>query len=203
MRRLLALLLTFSMGCASMDKCLAILKDCPPDRWHHNNGSCVCLPVPLPTPEASPSVPPTPSPSPLPSPSPQEPLPPSPSPVPPHPACGAMPECGGPETPPGSGIWGCCREGQPSRYKQVVQQAVDDVLREHGWIPSVPLTNPGLFIALVMEKVDNAGYCVTHGGPSDEIGVKLDNSYSEQFDIVNRNGTAQVHHAASCTPARF
>lgn len=48
------------------------------------------------------------------------------------------------------------------------------------------------------------GYCATRGGPSDEIGIKLNNSKSEQYDILLSSGFIRHYgFAVSCSPARF
>jgi hypothetical protein len=143
---------------------------------------------------------PTPTPTPVPTPTPGFGL-----------GCGlsAMPECGGPEGPPG--VYGCCRRESittqgAGRFTDIINQAID-ILQEQ---------RPDLFrgrrvldqdaymkgVARVLEERFNV--CAKVGGPADEIGVKTDNQSSEQYDILL--GNLDIRPAAyqvTCRPARF
>lgn len=196
----IVVLALFTFSCATLgdrlDECLKLMQTCEVDSSH---GHCICKPVsPAPTPPPSPSPVPTPEPTPSPTPTP------TPSPTP-TPACQlpSMPECGGPENPPGSGHWGCCWEGRPSTFQEAVQQSVDYVLLSQGWDPSRPLPDPDLYMSLVVKSLESKGYCAVRGGPEDEVGVKLNNSTSEQFDILTGAGLPWVNHTVACIPARF
>jgi hypothetical protein len=120
-----------------------------------------------------------------------------------------MPECGGPEGPPG--VYGCCRNeagGEPGRgqFQNQVDQSIDILMGEQ----------PGIFRG--EEVLDRIAYvngvarileqrfrlCAKPGTPGDEVGVKTANNYSEQYDIYLSN--ARVRRGgfvASCRPARF
>ena len=126
-------------------------------------------------------------------------------------ACGlpAMPECGGPEGPPG--VYGCCRNeagGRPDRgeFSLRVDEAITILMGER----------PDLFdgqrvrdrvayvngVARVMEQ--RFRVCCKAGVPGDEIGCKNTNSYSEQYDIYLSNERVRFGgFVASCRPARF
>ncbi len=153
-------------------------------------------PVPSATPPGSAS----PSPSPAPSASP------TPAPTPSTQSCrlSSMPECGGPEGPPG--VYGCCREESSSLFQGQVDAAIDIVRREQpGLVVGDLVPNEGAFVAAVARTLTQRfGLCATPGGPADEVGVKSNNNFSEQFDIVFGSGTVRTGgYTVTCRPARF
>lgn len=124
-------------------------------------------------------------------------------------ACGAsaMPECGRDEGP--TGVWGCCtrdRSTANGQWDAEIWDAINILQREQ----------PDLFngnnirdrerylreVARIAEQ--KYGLCVKPGGPGDEVGVKVGNSYSEQYDIYESNGRVRYPgYQVTCTPARF
>lgn len=122
-------------------------------------------------------------------------------------ACGAsrMPECGRDEGPPG--VWGCCRkEGQTGQWDAELWDAINILQREQ---PDLFRGNNILdrvkFISEVARITEQKyGLCVIPGGPGDEVGVKVNNSYSEQYDIYESSGRIRYPgYAVTCRPARF
>lgn len=166
-----------------------------------------CVPGPSPTPTSPPEPSPTPSATPTPTPSPT--TAPTASPVPTAPptsaACNAMPECGGLEGPPG--VWGCCSEHRPSRYHAEVEATVESVKTFPGMMhEDGRVVDEDRFMAAVIDVLRMHGYCATRGGPEDEVGVKLGNDWSEQFDLLVGKTVPRVpasYHTVSCIPARF
>lgn len=200
MKRLLAVLV---LGFLSLGVAKCRLPELPP------------LPPPSPSPSAEPIPAPTPTLSPIPEPTPiPEPSPsatPLPSPTP-WPACAIRPDCGGPEGP--EGVWGCCSEHEGARYGGDVEKAVRKVMEMDGMLqPSGQVVDEKLFRDAVMLELRMLGYCVSASGGdgTDEIGVKLTDSYSEQYDILvgpwprgtPGNRLPAWGHTVSCKPARF
>jgi hypothetical protein len=116
----------------------------------------------------------------------------------------SMPECGGPEGPPG--VYGCCREESSSLLQGQVDAAIDLVRREQpALVVGDRVPNEDAFVAAVARMLEQRfGLCATPGGPADEVGVKNNNNFSEQYDIVFGNGTVRTGgYAVTCRPARF
>jgi hypothetical protein len=158
---------------------------------------------------AQPQTPGPSQPSPSASPAPASPAPSNPTPAP-SPTTGAscrlppMPECGGPEGPPG--VWGCCQTVESGQFAGQVDAAIEQLRLER---PDLFLGNRVLDdnayvqgVARVLEQ--RFGLCARQGGPSDEIGVKSSNNYNEQYDILFSNGTVRMQGiVVACRPARF
>lgn len=47
------------------------------------------------------------------------------------------------------------------------------------------------------------GVCATAGGPDDEIGIKLSDTVSEQYDVVTGWHQTWANRTVVCSPARF
>jgi hypothetical protein len=116
----------------------------------------------------------------------------------------AMPECGGPEGPPG--VYGCCQRTEAGQFAGQVDAAIDQlraqrpdlfngnrVLDETAYVQGV---------ARLLEQ--RFGLCARQGEPDDEVAVKANNSYNEQYDILFSNGTVRMQGiVVACRPARF
>ena len=114
-------------------------------------------------------------------------------------------ECGAAEGP--AGVYGCCTDGgSGGRWDAEIWDSINRLQREQ----------PRLFdgdrvldreayqlgVATIMER--EYGVCAIPGGPGDEIGVKIGNDSSEQYDIYQSN--ARIRYPAymvTCAPARF
>ena len=150
---------------------------------------------PQPSPSSSPSATPSTAPSPSPTTS-----------APGGATCRlpSMPDCGGPEGPPG--VYGCCQSVDAGQFAGQVDAAIERlrverpdlfsgnrVLDENAYVQGV---------ARVLEQ--RFGLCARQGGPSDEVGVKSNNSYNEQYDILFSNGTVRTQGiVVACRPSRF
>jgi hypothetical protein len=153
--------------------------------------------TPTPVVVATPTPTPTPSPTPRPTPTPGTGL-----------ACGlaALPDCGGPEGP--AGIYGCCRNqvGNRGDFQNQVDQSIDilmgeqpSIFRGEEVLDRIAYVNG---VARILEQ--RFGVCAKPGVPGDEVGVKTEQNYSEQYDIYLSN--ARVRRGgfvASCRPSRF
>ena len=123
-----------------------------------------------------------------------------------------MPECGAPEGPPGT--YGCCvTTSDTGEWYSVVMAAQDELVRtrpdlvrctDHCRLtPGLePRTYTEALAALLTERY---GVCATSGAPEDEVGVKNDNGWSEQFDVVCCGSEQRVwaNKTVICKPARF
>ncbi len=128
-------------------------------------------------------------------------------------ACGAssMPECGATGGSPGGdppGVYGCCtKEGTANgSWDAEVWDAINIVQREQ---PSLFNNQQVLDRVKYLEEVAKAvekkyGLCVKPGFPGDEVGVKTQNGFSEQYDIYESNGRVRYPgYQVTCRPARF
>lgn len=205
-------------GCATLGLIASTI--CAPG-YHFDGDTCVpnVEPVPSPSPvvSASPANPPVIEPTPTPAPTPFPPPTPHPIPEPaPTPVPGLscalppMPECGGPES--SSGVWGCCSKHKPSHYQSDVRDVVAEVISWPGMVEdSGQVANEDAFMDALLSKFRLLGYCAVRGGPDDEIGLKRENGWSEQFDVLvgpwpagtPGNRIPAAYHTVSCVPARF
>jgi hypothetical protein len=115
-----------------------------------------------------------------------------------------MPECGGPEGPPG--VWGCCQAASAAQFGGQVDAAIQQLQLEQPFLFAgnrvLDDTAYVQGVARVLEQ--RFGLCARQGGPSDEVAVKSTNNYNEQFDILFANGTVRFQGiVAACSPARF
>jgi len=114
-----------------------------------------------------------------------------------------MPECGGPEGP--KGVWGCCTEHATPTLEHVVIRAIDQIQAEQpGLFSGNRVLNETAYMQGVVRILQSYGYCATHGGPEDEVGIKTNNSFSEQYDILLSSGhIRRSGFAVTCRAARF
>ncbi len=56
----------------------------------------------------------------------------------------------------------------------------------------------------VATVLQSYGFCAVAGGPPDEVGVKINNQFNDQYDLVN-GSTMQPHclYTVTCRPSRF
>jgi len=143
----------------------------------------------------------TPTPTPAPTP--------EPTPEPAATGCTLEPrdECGGSESAPG--VFGCCdtNVGTDDVYGHQVVAAMQEVLKEPGVLDGAgSIIDEDAFVQAVAAKVEEMFLlCAKQGGPPDELAVKGNNDFSEQFDIVlgSNNTPLFGFFAARCSPARF
>ena len=115
-----------------------------------------------------------------------------------------MPECGRPEGP--RGVFGCCREDNSQVFVSQVDQAIEQIKRERpDLLDGQRVRDEDAYVQAVARILEQRfGLCAKQGGPSDEVGVKNSNSFSEQYDIVLGNGNARpAGQTVTCRPARF
>jgi len=123
--------------------------------------------------------------------------------------CGlsAMPECGRDEGPPG--VWGCCTKEAGAGNGQwdaelwdainILQREQPELFNGDNIKDRVAYMNGVAAIAERKYKL-----CVKLGGPGDELGVKISNSYSEQYDIYQSSARVRYPgYQVTCRPARF
>ena len=122
-----------------------------------------------------------------------------------------MPECGATGGSPGGdppGVYGCCtREGTGNgQWDAEIWDAINIVQREQ---PSLFFNQQVLDRVKYLEEVAKAAekkyaLCVKPGYPGDEVGVKTQNGFSEQYDIYESNGRVRYPgYQVTCRPARF
>lgn len=124
-------------------------------------------------------------------------------------ACGvpAMPECGRDEGPPG--VYGCCTklesegnghwDGEIWDAINIVQTQHPELFRGQNILDRVAFINE---VAKVVES--KYKLCAKFGAVGDEIGLKINNTFSEQYDIYESNGRIRYPgYAVTCRPARF
>lgn len=121
---------------------------------------------------------------------------------------------GGLDCSPGSGTGGSnqCWDG-PSCYISSVQSAVNGTISAHPswftWDNTIPcwiILDVNSFMDAVVVHIQGQGLCVIRdpNAPGEEITVKHDNAFSENFDIVSSAGCARAGTATYtgyCVPA--
>lgn len=140
---------------------------------------------------------------------PATPVPPTPPPPAPPETCGlkAMPECGRPES--SVGVYGCCytdkhRPLPESPFGEVVDREQQAIARERpDMFDRDGRVNEDDYVSYLVWRLQQKGYCVTRGGPGDEIGIKASNAESFQYDVHLSNGRPRLYgYTAYCSPAR-
>lgn len=116
-----------------------------------------------------------------------------------------MPECGGPEGP--EGVYGCCRRAETSEalFAGPVDGAIAQIQREQpGLFVGNRVLDHNAYVQGVARILERQGFCARQGGPEDELAIKNNNSYNEQYDILFSNGTIRTQgFVVNCRPARF
>ncbi len=112
----------------------------------------------------------------------------------------------------GTGMGDQCTDG-PSCYLSVVQKVINNLVSTHpDWFD---FTGPGgcpiiknvdTFLDTVVADIAAKGYCAERdpNAPGEEITVKKDNGFSENFDIVSSAGCARYGapiYTGYCAPA--
>ena len=159
----------------------------------------ISIPGPTPLPSPSPSSSSTPSPTVQPTATPT----PSPSPIY---SCNLpeMRECGGPEIVPG--VFGCCDcRTPPNTFEDAVETAIANLqIQKPELFNGEKVLDEDAYMKGVEKNLKKAGFCAKRGGPLDEVGVKVNNNFSMQYDVLT--GDLYIRHRAPqcvCTPARF
>jgi hypothetical protein len=124
-------------------------------------------------------------------------------------ACGAtrLPECGRDEGPPG--VYGCCTKEPAAgngQWDAHLWDAINDLqTQQPDLFNGQNIRDRERFIREVARIAEQKyRLCVIPGGPGDEVGVKVNNTYSEQYDIYESNGRIRYPgYAVTCRPARF
>jgi hypothetical protein len=105
-------------------------------------------------------------------------------------------------------VYGCCREASTDIHGFDVEAALAKVQTDRpdlfsgaeGRVTDVPALTEA--VCEILEA--NFPLCCKPGRPEDEIGVKADNTFSEQYDIVFGSGFLRNNgYTVTCTPARF
>jgi len=107
----------------------------------------------------------------------------------------------------------CSRE-LPPRYLGDVDRAIAEVARQHPEVIDVNRVQPGTnffkvldndrYFTLMVEKMKSYGYCAIYDG--EELAVKTENGFNEQFDIWSGEGFArrgEGSYRSTCYPATF
>jgi hypothetical protein len=130
---------------------------------------------------------------------------------------GKMPECGADESsgaPEGQRVYGCCREAERRHVfldkvlaaESELERTRPDLFESPGKIP--PGSENRYVPALAALLTAKYGVCASQGGPADEVGVKDENGYSEQYDVVvggdaTHAPSIAANQTVTCRPARF
>jgi hypothetical protein len=59
------------------------------------------------------------------------------------------------------------------------------------------------YVEGVAEILRSYGYCAEQGGPEDEVAVKKNNNWNDQYDVLMGDGTSWVAYTVTCRPSRF
>lgn len=129
---------------------------------------------------------------------------------------GGVPACPGPDDPldcspgPGSGRGDTCVD-DPSCFLPLVQGAVNGVIADHPeWFDQSTgqpfVLEVELYMNTVVEYVGQTECSIRDPNAGDEIVVKHDNAFAENFDILTAEGFARYGngiYTSKCIPAWF
>lgn len=129
---------------------------------------------------------------------------------------GGVPPCPGPDAPldcspgPGSGRGDTCVD-DPSCFLDLVQASVNAVIAEHPeWFDQSSgqpfVLEVELYMDGVVERVGQTECSIRDPNAGDEIVVKHDNAFAENFDILTAEGFARYGdgiYTSKCIPAWF
>lgn len=129
---------------------------------------------------------------------------------------GGVPPCPGPEAPldcspgPGSGEGDTCVD-DPSCFLGLVQNSVNGVIADHPeWFDQSSgqpfVLEVELYMNTVVEYVGQTECSIRDPNAGDEIVVKHDNAFAENFDILTAEGFARYGngiYTSKCIPAWF
>lgn len=129
---------------------------------------------------------------------------------------GGVPACPGPADPldcspgPGSGEGDTCVD-DPSCFLSLVQGSVNGVITDHPeWFDQSSgqpfVLEVELYMDAVVERVGQSECSIRDPNAGDEIVVKHDNAFAENFDILTAEGVARYGngiYTSKCIPAWF
>lgn len=129
---------------------------------------------------------------------------------------GGVPACPGPADPldcspgPGSGEGDTCVD-DPSCFLPLVQSSVNGVIADHPeWFDQSSgqpfVLEVELYMDAVVERVGQTECSIRDPNAGDEIVVKHDNAFAENFDILTAEGFARYGngiYTSKCIPAWF
>jgi hypothetical protein len=89
-----------------------------------------------------------------------------------------------------------------SLFESEVRMAVDEVRGAHpDWFNGNHVLNIGGYYVEVIRALDRMGLCAAFDG--DELGVKMDNNVSEQYDLLTSTELVRTFYIGACRPAVF
>ncbi len=144
---------------------------------------------------------------------PTTPTPPPPPPTPPPPPYSVIPACALPASNPG--LTADCTE-PPSQLERDVNSAIDTIVNtrtdlfDYNDVQGGPkILDLDKYMTAVVSALGQAGLC-GHIDPEGEIGVKINNTYSEQWIIASKAGWnppagnwVKRKYVGACAPATF
>jgi hypothetical protein len=99
--------------------------------------------------------------------------------------------------PRGTGLGRDCPRESPE-FMDAMNGAIDKTLDEHPEFFAGGI-NVGAYMDEVVENLRRAGFCALNDG--EEIAVKKNNDFSEQYDIISSGGHVLRAYMATCRPA--
>jgi hypothetical protein len=89
-----------------------------------------------------------------------------------------------------------------SLFESEVRMAVDEVRNTHpDWFDGTRVLNVGGYYVEVIRALDRMDLCAAFDG--DELGVKMDDNLSEQYDILTSTELVRTFYIGTCRPAVF
>jgi hypothetical protein len=99
--------------------------------------------------------------------------------------------------PRGKGLGRDCGRESPE-FMDAINGAIDKTLDEHPEFFDGGI-NVGAYVDEVVENLRRAGFCALNDG--EEVAVKNNNDFSEQYDIISSGGNILRAYMATCRPA--
>jgi hypothetical protein len=95
-----------------------------------------------------------------------------------------------------------CHDDVPD-FADDVYEAIDILQQEQPEIfDGTRVLNVGAYFVGIIEILDRRGICA-HTDNGEELGVKRNNDYSEQYDILTSKDLIRRYYVGTCTPAVF
>ncbi len=96
-----------------------------------------------------------------------------------------------------------CRQETPSFQVQVESAQAEVQRNRPDLFEGGRVRSEDAYVQEVARVLRTRGLCAAQGGPKDEVAVKNNNDWNDQYDIVLSSGQTWTSYQVTCRPARF